>query len=369
MLAWICATKVIGNQASILWHAVCGTIPIVRACDEMLLAAKVGVVLASLIVAHAGIAEAQRSPETAQKKIYAQRHFEQGLSHFDAKNFDEALAAFRASLELYASPNTRLYVARSLKELGRNAEAANAYEETIRSAHLLESEEPRYRDTSRAAKEELDPLRNSLAQVQLRKASGAAVAYVKLQNESIRPESFGLPTYVNPGEVELVVHYEDGRKKTIQQRAERDKIREIILPALDPIKAADDDGPDTTPETPDPAAPLPAEEEGSGALVGFSLSTGVAVIGAAGAVTFGLLGEAKFSELEQECGGPCATDRSSDIDAGKTYDTLANVSLVVGAVGVVSAAVFLAMMLSDDAGETPSERAMTLTPTGVRVRW
>ena len=49
--------------------------------------------------------------------------FDRGRALFQDRDYERALAEFRASLELYRSPNTRLYVGVCLKELSRFAEA------------------------------------------------------------------------------------------------------------------------------------------------------------------------------------------------------------------------------------------------------
>ena len=54
---------------------------------------------------------------------------------YDAKHYAEALTAFRASHDVVKSPNTRLMIARCLRELGRLGEA---YAET--AATIAEAE-------------------------------------------------------------------------------------------------------------------------------------------------------------------------------------------------------------------------------------
>ena len=61
-------------------------------------------------------------------------------------------------------------------------------------------------------------------------------------------------------------------------------------------------------------------------------------VGAAGIVTFGvfgLLNNSKHSKLEDECkNGVCPSSLESDKNTGQTYQTVANVGLVVGIVGL-----------------------------------
>jgi hypothetical protein len=53
----------------------------------------------------------------------AQKTFRVADDLYDAKRFEEALTADRASYDIVASPNSRLMIARSLRELGRLEQA------------------------------------------------------------------------------------------------------------------------------------------------------------------------------------------------------------------------------------------------------
>src|SRR4051794_11034742 len=80
-----------------------------------------------LIASHAAWAGGVHSAEKDQK-AGAQKTYEAGTKLYDSKHFDEALAAFRASYQIVASPNSRLMIARCLRDLGRNAEAYREYD-------------------------------------------------------------------------------------------------------------------------------------------------------------------------------------------------------------------------------------------------
>ncbi|MBK6535337.1 MAG: tetratricopeptide repeat protein [Deltaproteobacteria bacterium] len=63
---------------------------------------------------------------------FAQQRFTRGTALYDARDFPQALVEFRASIELYGSPNTRLYLARCLRELGRLDESVPEFERAMR---------------------------------------------------------------------------------------------------------------------------------------------------------------------------------------------------------------------------------------------
>jgi uncharacterized membrane protein YdfJ with MMPL/SSD domain len=62
---------------------------------------------------------------------------------------------------------------------------------------------------------------------------------------------------------------------------------------------------------------------------------GVGVVGLGLFIGAGTSANATYSDLEDACGNrPCPVSRQGDIDSGKTMQTLANVGLVVGGVGL-----------------------------------
>ena len=85
-----------------------------------------------------------------------------------------------------------------------------------------------------------------------------------------------------------------------------------------------------------------ARSSGSGKRAAAFIAGGV---GVAGLATFGVLGamsNSKYDELEEACpNAKCVSDQRANIDDGKLYQTLANVGLAVGVVGLgTSAALF-----------------------------
>ncbi len=88
---------------------------------------------AVLPFAAATSARAQTSPAPAASTT-AQDHYTAGRESYRQGLFGRALEEFERSLAMAPSPNTRLYIARSLRELGRLQEAAEQYRTTMREA-------------------------------------------------------------------------------------------------------------------------------------------------------------------------------------------------------------------------------------------
>ena len=97
---------------------------------------------------------------TAEQTQAAQRIFEEADKLFDVQQYEQAIEKYRASHAIVASPNSRLMIARSLRELGRLPEAHAEYEAALADAQRVAADLPQYRETVRAAEDELQALRS-----------------------------------------------------------------------------------------------------------------------------------------------------------------------------------------------------------------
>jgi hypothetical protein len=88
-------------------------------------------------------------------------------------------------------------------------------------------------------------------------------------------------------------------------------------------------------------------------------------IGAAGMLSFGIFGGltmSEFSDMENLCpSNNCTADVESEADTGRTYQTVANVSLVVGLVGLVGGGTLLLLdSLEGDDESDPDDSTPTV---------
>ena len=89
----------------------------------------------------------------------------------------------------------------------------------------------------------------------------------------------------------------------------------------------------------------------------------------AGLLTFtiaGLMAHSTYGDLQNSCGGGCPPSKEGEISSGKTQQTLANVGLVVGLVGVAAGATLFVLSLHHDA-PGPSA-AVVVGPAWLGVR-
>ena len=254
--------------------------------------------------------------------IYAQRHFERGAELYRETRFEEALAAFRRSHGLFPSPNSMLFVGRSLRELGRNAEAVEAFEAAVLEARLRAVDEPRYRDTEAAAEAERDALSDQVGFVVLERGEGGTAGGVRVEGRAISPERFGLPIPVTPGEVVIAVG--DAAPQRVQVSAGE----ELRVP----LRAVSDR-----------AAPSLAVAPSGGAegwLVASGVVGGVALVGVAFALALTVAADARFSDLQARCGGLCPPAEAGAIAEGRDLE-LAGILTGVGAAVIGAGAVVL----------------------------
>lgn len=254
--------------------------------------------------------------------IYAQRHFERGAELYREARFEEALAAFRRSHGLFPSPNSMLFVGRSLRELGRNAEAVEAFEAAVLEARLRAVDEPRYRDTEAAAEAERDALSDQVGFVVLERGEGGLEGGVRVEGRAISPERFGLPIPVTPGEVAIAVG--DAAPQRVQVSAGE----ELRVP----LRAVSDRAA--------PSLAVAPSGGGEGWLVASGVVGGVALVGVAFALALTVAADARFSDLQARCGGLCPPAEAGAIAEGRDLE-LAGILTGVGAAVIGAGAVVL----------------------------
>lgn len=309
----------------------------------------VATLLAGTPALAAGVAPGQASQ--AQRDD-ATKHFTKGRDLFTAGKFADALAAFSASYDVVASPNTRLYIARCKREMNQLKEAYAELTRTASDANALAKDDAKYAKTAEAALEERKAVEEKLGFVDLSIAHAGSSTVVKVGGDVVPRESWGQPVPVSPGPVDIVVE-SSGRSPIVQS---------LQVGAGEHKPATVDAGAEAPP-------PVVAEVEVAPPTKKPPLRTfayvagGVAVAGLATFTIAGVMANGTYSDLENACGsGPCPPERKDDIDAGKTQQTIANIGLVVGIVGAAAAVTLFVISNKKD----PAPTAATI-PVTARV--
>jgi len=319
----------------------------------------------SLGLVNVSVARAQgASPESAnaEQKKTAQKAFEAGLKAAKAKKHDDALKSFKESYGAVASPNSHLMVARELVELGRFDEAWVEYEKTLAEAEAAAQKDPKYADAATSARNEQNDLKPKVAFVKLSVSGAGPGSRVTVRGKEVAESDWGKPIAVPPGSTRVELVGSDG-KETVQ---EVNAVAGSETPVtLSPTAAAE-----PPPQT-NANASAKVEATTSGGKPDLRTWAYVAGgVGVAGLVTFGVFGalnNAKHSKLEDKCtNGSCPSSLSSDRDTGKTYQTIANVGLVVGVVGLGTGTV-LYLMSGKKAEKTATLPQKPVARRGPRV--
>lgn len=275
----------------------------------------------------AAVGPAQATPVQREQ---AQSRFQRGKERFSKGDHAGALTEFNASLDIVASPNTRLFVGRCLRELGRLVEAYVELGRTEIEAKELSKDDPRYEKAGQAAHEERAKLEPKLGFVEVEIAHAEPSSILKVGSDEVRPGGWNEPIPVLPGSAEIIVTTQ-GRaavRKTVEIKA-----GEHARVALDTAEGA------TVAESAPPAdAPSASSSSGASALrSGAYVAGGAAVVGLGLFAVFGLMANGTHSDLEAACpNARCPPGHAADISQGKTEQTVANVGLAVFAIGAAA---------------------------------
>ena len=300
---------------------------------------------------------------TDAQKQEAQTLFLDAKKSFDEKQLEKALTGFRASYDAVASPNSLLMVARTLVALDRIEEAYTVYEEATRVAQEAAAKDKKYEPAVEAAKKEFEDLRPRVALVTLEVVGATPDTELFVNDQPVARDQWGKEMPMRVGAASVTAKAtgkpEFQQDLTISGGASTQRIDLQTFWAPAPPPPAE-----TTTDT---------KAEGSVDLLGLDKRTWAYIaggVGAAGIVTFGVFGamnRSKFNSLEDDCpNSVCLTDRSDDIDAGKRYQTIANVGLVVGVVGLGTGTVLY--LLSDDKGREQPTTQVGVGPGSVTLQ-
>ncbi len=316
--------------------------------------------------------------EPSEKDIQtAQTHFKKGSDFFGSKKYSLALEEFKKSYGAVASPNSRLYIARSLVQLGELADAYLEFEQVIAEAEARSKTEPKYAPTRDTAMVERDEVTGKIALVTVNVTGDAPDAKLLIGGKEIPRERWGKPHPVAPGDAEVLLET-PGKppvKEAVTVKA-GDK-REVALNANAAAAPPSGGTGDTGGGTGNTGGGAGDTGGGGGMTKLRPFAFVAAGIGVAGMATFavaGIMSNSTYSDLEAMCkGAPCPSSLADKVSSGKTQQTIANIGLVVGAVGVAAAVPLFILSAgkknADDA--PPAEAGFVVGPgyMGIRGRF
>jgi len=270
-------------------------------------------------------------PSAAWAQADAQQLFADAQQRFDQRDYGAALPLFQKAFAASNSPNARLYVGRCLRALGRTVEAYDEMSATTREATKRAESDPKYGPTRDSAAAELALLTPLVGKVVI-VWSGAKDAAITLDGKPVAADRVGEPITVMPGTHAVVVTPPGGKPIEQQTSVEGGQSRTVAISAQ-AEGAAGQTGGKGGPGGEEPGT----QTSGGGVRIAGYAVTGLGVVGMVLFAVGGSQAKSKWTTLQDECGDVrCGDPAYADtIDSGKTWQTVANVSLGVGIAAIV----------------------------------
>lgn len=275
---------------------------------------------------------------SAEQKQRAQELFLTGAKLYEAGELAAALAEFRSSYDVVASPNSHLMIARAMRDAG---DLAGAYDELARvetEAHEMAKHDPKYAESGSKASADRAELRAKLGLVTVRVSGAGAAARVTVGGHELAWERWGEPVPIAPGAHEVIGIVGDRRvSRTIAVSAGGavDVELELGSPTSPPLVPPPLAAPTPAPSLVAPPEPRPANPRQPSLLPYVAAAGGIGLAGVVVFVVAGAMNRSTYGGLKDACpAGVCSADPQADIDKGRSEQTVANVGLVIGLVGL-----------------------------------
>jgi hypothetical protein len=279
---------------------------------------------------------------TSVQREQANARFLKGKALFDRNDFAGALDHFRASVDIVASPNARLYIARTLREMGRLVDAYAEFARTAAEAKEHAREDGRYGKAAEAALAERESIAPQLGFVLLNIKNASAATAVTVAGSPLLRAGWAEPVPVMPGDVqvEAVTPGIVPIRKTLIVRAGQRASLDIDagVPDASSVAAPPPGGVDQG----HPSVHTGKEWMLPAAIAG----GGVALAGGLMFLIGGVASNGTYSDLEMKCGtSACPPSQAGEISSGKTEQAVANAGAIIGLVGLAAGGTFLVLWL------------------------
>jgi len=335
-------------------------------------AALAGAMLVGLPCSPALAQGAQPAPAAAGDPMaQATARFFAGQKLYNDKKFEEALVEFRASYAAAPSPNSRLYVARCLRRVGRNGAAYEEYSQVIREAAERAAEDKRYAATQQAATEERAEIKDKVGTIRVAVPAGVTGVTVRVGAEEVPAARWGQPIPADVGSV--TVRAEAPGRAPFEKSVE-------VKPG-EQQEVAVDLGGGAGQESGGGGGGSSGGGGGGGDAGGGGFnfmsdlplrtmaiaSGGVGVVGLAMWGIFGSAASSRFDDLERKCAGRCDSFYQDDVDAGRRETAMSTAGLVIGVLGVAGGVTFFTIdyMNRKSAGNSQSSGGGATISVGV----
>lgn len=304
---------------------------------------------------------------TEQAKSEARALADKAYEHFEAGEYQKAIQLFHEADTKFHAPTLVLMQGHAQRKSGNLIEARALYQR-VANETLPPDATKEFRDAVAEANAAVSELTGKTGYLKIVLTGGAAdKVQISIDGLPVPPSKLGQPMEMNPGKrrIEAIIDGEEGGRsvfKTVVIKPGRTKQIQLAFKKSGIVvegQRADEDEDDELPDPKEPGSIVPAA---------IAFGFGAAGIGV-GAVT-GFLWLDKKGKIEDTCGaggGDCPAAQG-DIDARKTFGTVAIIGLAAGGVGL---GVGTILALTRDTGE-PEEQAagvsLVVGPASIGLR-
>jgi hypothetical protein len=275
---------------------------------------------------------------------HAREQFAQALALQTGGDWAGALALLKEVAAIKPTPQVRFNIALCEERLGRLVAALGDYELAGSDAQSEKADQVREEVDSR-----LDALRARVPRVVVQRAEGAESATISLDGVALGDSVVNTPLPVDPGPhvVEATALGYQPFKQSFRVAEQQTATIPVMLQPV-PVKV------EPLVQPPPPPPPPPPRAKSGVRTAGFAIGgAGLATLLTSGAMFY--LRHGTISDLDKQCGpnrNACPESSHSDVDRGKLYTTIGDVTLIAGALGVGLGATLV--IVGSREGEQPS---------------
>lgn len=283
---------------------------------------------------------------TDEARAAAKAAAKDGVTAYEAGNYDLAIERFRRSDALYHAPQSRVYIARATEKLGRLVAARAIYVALLDEPEAPDASE-KAREARRVAREELDALEKRIPVLAIAVAGvPLAEARATLDGAPIAMTSLA-HLLVDPGEHTVIVSAEGGSSAKRVVHVDEGRSEALALTLEPAARSAGPQAPVAIPLPPPPA------RDAKGSLTPAFLGFGVGAAGlGVGAIT-GILALGKAADLAAACPTKrCQPADRAIADSASSLATVSTIGFVIGGVGAAAGIVFLVVRPSSTPAST-----------------
>jgi tetratricopeptide (TPR) repeat protein len=293
-------------------------------------------------------AQARPGPPSQSPEDRAVALFGAGQKLYDQGDYANALDKFReVDALMKGSPNARLYMARCWRELGRLPEAFELMTETVAASNEKAKSDPSYLRTRDAAAAEREAVVPKIGRLVIAASDAPEGLEIKVGRRVLEPRHLGRELAFEPGDL-VVVAEAPGHERFRRAIA----LRAGSLQTVAVVLRREGEGAPPGPSL--PGGDSGKAEPSTGVRDAGFVVLAVGVLGMGTFAVSGSMANARYSKIEEECGGvQCLDPQYTDqIHGGKTMDLVANIGLGVGLAGLVAGSLMVGLGWPEDAASS-----------------